>query len=174
MIDKIVDRSINEYRALQRPEELKWLLEKTQLLSRKELAVELGVCRGGTYYALQTQFQGVIGVDTGRHSLPFLLRTTDHYLIGSTKDQVIIDKVPNEIDFLLIDADHSYEGVSGDFNLWRWKVRKGGMIAFHDISGAVGQDGVKRFWSDNKDSFGRIDEIRSHESLFGIGVVWND
>jgi len=36
------------------------------------------------------------------------------------------------VDFLFIDADHSYEGVSDDFWAWQGKVVEGGFIAFHD------------------------------------------
>ena len=31
-----------------------------------------------------------------------------------------------------IDGDHSYEGVKGDIDAWTRRVRKGGVIAFHD------------------------------------------
>ena len=36
-------------------------------------------------------------------------------------------------DFLFIDGDHTVEGVTKDFLLYRPLVRKGGVIAFHDI-----------------------------------------
>jgi len=36
------------------------------------------------------------------------------------------------IDLLFIDADHSYEAVSDDWNQWRPFVKKGGIIVFHD------------------------------------------
>lgn len=38
-----------------------------------------------------------------------------------------------ELDFVFIDADHSYEGVKTDIEMWTPKVRKGGMIVGHDI-----------------------------------------
>jgi predicted O-methyltransferase YrrM len=38
-----------------------------------------------------------------------------------------------KVDFLFIDADHSYEGVKKDFEMYSPLVRKGGIIAFHDI-----------------------------------------
>ena len=37
------------------------------------------------------------------------------------------------IDFLLIDGDHSYEGVKRDWELYEPLVTPGGLIAFHDI-----------------------------------------
>lgn len=38
----------------------------------------------------------------------------------------------NSFDFLYIDADHSYEGVSTDLNDWFCKVKENGIIAGHD------------------------------------------
>jgi predicted O-methyltransferase YrrM len=38
----------------------------------------------------------------------------------------------HEIDFLFIDADHSYERASRDWLLWSPHVRPGGHVALHD------------------------------------------
>ena len=53
-----------------------------------------------------------------------------------------IDEVP-EVDFVYIDADHSYEGVWGDICTWFPKVRAGGVIAGHDYDHSS-FPGVKR------------------------------
>ena len=47
----------------------------------------------------------------------------------------------NQLDFLFIDGDHSYEGVKMDFDIWFPKLKSGGVIAMHDIEWA---EGVKR------------------------------
>ncbi len=47
----------------------------------------------------------------------------------------------NQLDFLFIDGDHSYEGVKMDFDIWFPKLKSGGIIAMHDIEWA---EGVKR------------------------------
>lgn len=39
------------------------------------------------------------------------------------------------LDFVFIDADHSYEGCKNDIAAWAPKVRKGGMVSGHDYSG---------------------------------------
>lgn len=49
-------------------------------------------------------------------------------------------KAPDGLDFVFIDADHSYEGVKRDLTEWTPKVRAGGLISGHDIS----WPGVKR------------------------------
>lgn len=43
----------------------------------------------------------------------------------------ILDGRP--IDFLFIDGDHTFEGVSADFSDYSPLVRKGGWVGFHDI-----------------------------------------
>ncbi len=45
------------------------------------------------------------------------------------------------IRFLLIDADHSYEGVRRDFEVWSPHVAEGGLIVFHDYD----MKGVARY-----------------------------
>lgn len=52
------------------------------------------------------------------------------------------------LDFVYIDADHSYEGVKRDFYAWYKKVRKGGIISGHDYAPATHKndcDGVRQF-----------------------------
>jgi glycosyltransferase involved in cell wall biosynthesis len=44
-------------------------------------------------------------------------------------------KIQDEsLDFVFIDADHSYTGVLADLKLWASKVRKGGLICGHDYA----------------------------------------
>lgn len=42
--------------------------------------------------------------------------------------------VPNNLDFVYIDGDHSYGGVEADLNSWFVKVRDGGIIGGHDYA----------------------------------------
>jgi glycosyltransferase involved in cell wall biosynthesis len=51
--------------------------------------------------------------------------------------------VPDELDFVYIDADHSYGGVFNDLCAWFRKVRPGGIVAGHDY-GHRNFQGVKR------------------------------
>jgi predicted O-methyltransferase YrrM len=39
----------------------------------------------------------------------------------------------DRVDLLFIDADHTYEGVKGDYETYSPLVRPGGIVAFHDI-----------------------------------------
>jgi cephalosporin hydroxylase len=45
------------------------------------------------------------------------------------------------LDFVYLDADHSYEGVMKDLEAWRPKVRPGGMLCGHDYLDAVIEEG---------------------------------
>lgn len=79
------------------------------------------------------------------------------------------------IDFLFIDADHRYEGVKRDFQLYSPLVRPGGLIGFHDIKPNV-QDAntqVNRFWDELKDEGHEVEEIvhSPYRGYFGIGLL---
>ncbi|MGN6214153.1 class I SAM-dependent methyltransferase [Parafilimonas sp.] len=44
-----------------------------------------------------------------------------------------VDRLINEaLDFIFIDGDHSYEGVTKDFELYNEKLSENGIIVFHD------------------------------------------
>jgi glycosyltransferase involved in cell wall biosynthesis len=73
--------------------------------------------------------------------------------------------IENNLDFVYIDADHSYEGVKDDLSIWYSKVREGGIIGGHDYD-HVNFPGVKK----------AVDELfgpsgsKIHEE--GTGVWW--
>ena len=48
----------------------------------------------------------------------------------SSEDAIIY--IPNCLDFVYIDGDHSYEATKKDIELYYPKVKKGGMVAGHD------------------------------------------
>ncbi len=62
-----------------------------------------------------------------------------------------IDKIEDcSLDFVYIDANHLYEYVYQDICLWSEKVKKGGVVAGHDIYSHIGvSKAVKRFWYEN-------------------------
>lgn len=70
---------------------------------------------------------------------------------------------PHSLDFVYLDADHSYKGVIEDLKAWIDKVRPGGAIGGHDyIDGHIpaGLFGVK---SAVKDFLGREPNIITNE-----------
>lgn len=81
------------------------------------------------------------------------------------------------VDFLFIDGDRRLAGVKQDFEVFGPLVRKGGMIAFHDIvegrPETVG--GVPEFWGQIKSRY-RHSEIVNDPSQpgYGIGLLYID
>lgn len=75
------------------------------------------------------------------------------------------NSIKGEIDFVYIDADHSYVGVKKDISNWFFKVRDGGIIAGHDY-GHDNFPGVKKAIDE---FFSRFSwKIHTHKS----GVWW--
>lgn len=52
-------------------------------------------------------------------------------------------ELPLEVDFVFIDAYHTYDGISRDWNTWSPKVKQGGIVACHDMN-----DGELRRWAE--------------------------
>ena len=106
----------------------------------------------------------------------FFLRENSHSLECLLKVQKILgDK---KIDFLFIDGDHSYEGVKQDFLFYAKYVRKGGIIAFHDIMkdnlpGNVCD--VDKFWARIKTVFQHREIVADRKQIgAGIGIIYYD
>lgn len=176
MLGKPVDfnKIADLYQPVQVRAESLWLIEKIKLLEPRNIAVEIGVFKGGSFYIFMKLFEKVIGIDIVKKEFPYKLRENDQYIIGDSKNPEIIAQISNEIDFLFIDGDHSYKGVSGDFYLWKPKIRKDGLIALHDINGV--NEGnyrsmeVMKFWNEIKGSY-NTEEVILHEKYYGIGLI---
>ncbi|MEM4455206.1 MAG: class I SAM-dependent methyltransferase [Thermofilaceae archaeon] len=80
-----------------------------------------------------------------------------------------------KLDFLFIDGDHTYEGVKRDFEIYSPLVRKGGIIAFHDIVPGPPENvgGVPTFWNEIKWSFTYNEIVKDwQQGGYGIGVIY--
>lgn len=55
-----------------------------------------------------------------------------HCLLRLNSEEAAIHFADNSLDFVYIDADHSYESVKRDLQAWYPKVRKGGILGGHD------------------------------------------
>ena len=82
-----------------------------------------------------------------------LLRADSH--AAETKEQVSRLLEGEQLDYLFVDADHTYEGVWRDFEMYAPLVRSGGMIAFHDIVTHRKETRceVERFWNEIKHKY---------------------
>ncbi len=189
----------NQYfRAIQVPSELAALGEILADL-RPERALEVGTAQGGTLLfltRLASPHATIVSVDLpggkfgGGYSTRrqwfyqrFARRRQRlHLLRGDSHSNEMLARVKEAfrgqpLDYLFIDGDHRYEGVKRDFEMYGPMVRKGGVIAFHDIvdgpSDAVG--GVPRFWREIKSNCRHAEIVRDpKQGGYGIGVLYVD
>lgn len=77
-----------------------------------------------------------------------------------------------QVDVLFIDGDHTYEGVKKDFELYSPMMRKGGLIAFHDITPSLNNSEIEvpQFWNELRDAYENL-EIKFQQDEAGIGIL---
>ena len=129
--------------------------------------VELGVWKGKSIKYLAEKVKGknikVYGVDNfegspslsdeeiGAHQLDEDILNNSLYAtylknteglgietIKSSTNEANLHFTDESIDFLFIDADHHYEAVKKDIELWYPKVKTGGIISGHDYAPGIG------------------------------------
>ncbi len=194
------DFSWNFYSGFIRPmqikEEFVELLKIFQELNPQYI-MEIGTANGGTLFCfckLARNDATIISIDlpegpfgggypewkipiyqafTKENQKLYLLREDSHKQETLEKVKEILNG--NQLDFLFIDGDHSYEGVKKDFEMYSPLVRKGGIIAFHDIVfGPPEYAGeVVKFWEEIKNKFFYKEFIKNKKQIgCGIGIVF--
>lgn len=102
-----------------------------------------------------------------------------YFVSADSHKQETLDRVKEilngqELDFLFIDGDHSYDGVKQDFHMYRELVKDGGYIGFHDINDTEFHRSlnchVAPFWNELKNEHESI-EFNTHAYCMGIGIV---
>ncbi len=102
----------------------------------------------------------------------FLLREDSH--APATLERVKEILGGRQLDFLFIDGDHTYSGVKQDFDMYRPLVKKGGVVAFHDIVDGFEEyvGGVPRFWRELKVGCDYEEFVQDWEQGgYGIGIL---
>lgn len=154
---RLAHQAIN-HGALQKHEELAGLLELLEEL-RPQLIVELGSDAGGTLSAWMQLAPRVIAVDLprGPFSTGRPLNTHGAELLeGNTHDEAtwaeLRRRIRGQVDFLFIDADHTYDGVRADLAMYYPFLRPGGLLALHDVCVHPGNPevGVPQLWEELK------------------------
>ncbi|HNQ77828.1 MAG TPA: class I SAM-dependent methyltransferase [Acidobacteriota bacterium] len=134
--------------------------------------LEIGTAKGGTLYMLSrvaSDDAKIISLDMpgGRFGCGYSFWSIPLYKAFATgkqrvelvradsHDPATLEKIKKilkgeKLDLLFIDGDHSYDGVKKDFEMYSPLVRKGGLIAFHDIvpHPQEPQCQVNRFWKE--------------------------
>ena len=80
-----------------------------------------------------------------------------------------------ELDFLMIDGDHTYEGVKQDYEMYKHLVKDGGWIGFHDINDTEHHRKmnvyVGKLWEELE---GEKIEFNENTHWAGIGIIKNE
>ncbi|MFZ6012191.1 MAG: class I SAM-dependent methyltransferase [Bacteroidota bacterium] len=123
---------------------------------------------GGGYPEFKTDFFRSFGIADQR--LHFIKAASQ---LPETYDRVRSILQDQPIDFLFIDGDHSYDGVKKDFELYSPLVRKGGLVAFHDIKLYPEDHWIKvdKFWREIKDNYQHFEYIDNRVHWGGIGLL---
>lgn len=155
------------------------ILQLAELLQKSppKRSLEIGTNYGGTLFllcALSPPDAKIISLDLPygpfgggypRRKIPLfrrfprghqklnLLRADSH--APETKQRVMDILEGERLDYLFVDADHTYSGVQQDFQMYSSLVRSGGIVAFHDIVtyNPNTQCEVARFWNEIKNSY---------------------
>lgn len=189
-------RRFPEFLPLQREGEILRLLELVSRLAPARIC-EIGTASGGTTFLLaRMAAPGAVLVTldlslrAGQAEALAILGGRScrvRAVAADSHDPATVATVRAEaggpLDLLLVDGDHSYDGVKTDFDRYAALVRPGGLIALHDImpdsrsrgGPDTGTDagGVPRFWRElsarHRDTVELIEDPA--QDACGIGVV---
>jgi predicted O-methyltransferase YrrM len=190
---KLARKAIYEKRAVQRTWELMSVIGLVKSLG-PDTVLEIGTHGGGTLFCwpqVATETALIISVDfpdgpfgggyeeqdmkrfegylRGAQTLKCLRRDSHSW----ETHQMVLSTIGNRpVDFLFIDGDHTYRGVKADFEMYAPLVRKGGLIAFHDINENpfLPECGVPDFWREIRSGFRAYEFIDQGRDQHGMGI----
>lgn len=191
-------KRFENFKPAQRNSEIKFLLDIIKVNKCKTIC-EIGTSLGGSLFLFcqnAPKDARLISIDiyyplSRKHAFQKFTKKDQKLfcICGNTHNLIIEEKVKRIIggellDFLFIDGDHSFFGVMNDYVRFSPLVKKGGIIAFHDIQpDSYMQNGVKTtayvggvpdFWLMLKKNNLRIVEMieNPNQDGCGIGVVF--
>lgn len=153
-LDAVVQRSRNQFIAIQNRFELREFLEVVRKKPPRAV-LEIGSARGGMLYCLsqiarpdavvisvdlpgakncggQTETERELFATFGGSGQRFAF-VPQNSLHASTREAVRVALRGRKLDLLFIDGDHSYGGVRSDFEMYGELVAPEGLIVLHDI-----------------------------------------
>lgn len=172
------------------------IIEATNFVRNLQIKsfIEIGTDQGGTFAIWSKVSDGDgfrISVDLphgqfGRNDYNVNLRDiylkslgSNVYTIhGSSHDINVIDNVRNilsgeQVDFLFIDGDHTYDGVKQDYDMYLQFLKPGGWVGFHDIKDTEFHRSancrVDILWNELKGN--KIEFIDKSSKYGGIGFI---
>ena len=167
----------HERRACQMPSELLPLIAALQANETATL-VEIGTRLGGTAVLFALAGFQVATIDRA-HCLPAVREIAAEYDVsvdviqGASADPHVVASVRGmfpSIDAVFIDGDHSLLAATQDYLTWATLVRRGGIVAFHDIVDTPTTGRVSILWEEIKHTVhGVFHEARTSRVAYGIG-----
>jgi len=133
-------------------------------------AVALAKVLSGQMYSIDPFFKGRLGVNYG----PLMVKT--HARRNRVNNLELIQKMSWEtakdfhhsVDFLFVDAGHTYEAVRQDWLDWSPKIRLGGFVALHDSKKSANSPyelGSMQFYRQDIPTFKNFVEVDTIDSL---------
>ena len=141
-------------------------------------SVALARNTAGAVYSVDPFLEGRLGISYGEWIARLHRKRSDtknlFFLKGFSRDVAPTFQLP--IDFLFIDADHSYAAVKTDWNSWRPKLVEEGIIALHDSKIAPNSPmplGTMQFYAEYVPTLSDVNELDSVDSLTIFQVARN-
>ena len=197
--DKLVQFTMTEsggaIRPLQNPWEIGELMKRVRA-KQPRVIVEIGTAKGGTLFLFcqhAADDATIISLDLpfGRNGGGYpkwkekvyakfakpgqtlhLMRANSH--LDETRTRIEALLKGRKIDVLMIDADHSYEGVKRDYDLYSPLLADDGFIAMHDVilNRFDPEIEVHRFWDELKATEKTEELVHNYgQGNLGIGIV---
>lgn len=182
-------------RPSQVPSEIESLLRSLHA-QRPKYILEIGTKKGGTLFLFSrvaAEDAQILSVDLP--SGPFgggypgwkiplyksfaLPKQKVHLVRGDSQNPATLQKVReilngNQLDFLFIDGDHTYEGAKRDFEIYSPLVKQNGLVALHDIVDHPKRADceVNRLWTELRPKYDYEEFVEDpNQGWAGIGVL---
>ena len=126
---------------------------------------------GGHFLGGYSEWKGSLYRDFARPGQKMhLVRADSHDPASLARVKDI--RAGEQLDFLLVDGDHSYEGVKLDHKMYGPLVRPGGVIVFHDIANPLPEVGlaVARYWNEIKSGLDHREFVHRDDALGMVGI----
>ncbi len=136
--------------------------------------IELGYREGGaSLHVLKGGGARSVGVDLGGRHKPELFKGVSFVgFHGASTNPITasmaVDLLGSAPDIVFIDTDHGYESTHIEFELWRNKVKPGGMILFDDIDAP--EYGCGKFFREIQGE--KLELPSLHPDNWGFGVYF--
>ena len=104
------------------------------------------------------------------NTLPLLKKNIAKFNLDNVVKPLVMDSisaskiVDNNADLIFIDGSHTFESTESDYELWKNKIKKGGILAIHDIYDSEeegGQAPNKVFKQSLRENFALIKRVKS-------------